>query len=223
MIHAFEKEIASEYGMLEAVLLNHIAFWVEKNEANETNFIEGKYWTYNSAKGFEKLFPYATTKQIRSALDHLKAEGLIETGCFNKEPWDRTLWYTLTEKGKCIFPVGQMDVPCGANGDAPEGTPIPDINADINTDKKRVGAMPRPTLEEVKAYCLERKNNVDPERFINHYTANGWRVGKNPMRDWKAAVRTWEREDKEKSTQVHYGNERTYDDDFFANLEGRSK
>lgn len=51
----------------------------------------------------------------------------------------------------------------------------------------------RPTLEEVASYCEERKNNVDPQRFIDYYTANGWKVGRNPMKDWKAAVRTWER------------------------------
>lgn len=50
-----------------------------------------------------------------------------------------------------------------------------------------------PTLEEVVAYCKERNNSVDPERWLSYYQANGWRVGKNPMKDWKAAVRTWER------------------------------
>ena len=50
-----------------------------------------------------------------------------------------------------------------------------------------------PTLDEIRAYCLERKNAVDPERFFSYYTSNGWRVGKNPMKDWQAAVRTWER------------------------------
>ncbi len=50
-----------------------------------------------------------------------------------------------------------------------------------------------PTLEEVKAYCQERQNGVDAERFIDYYTSNGWLVGKNKMKDWKAAVRTWER------------------------------
>lgn len=49
-----------------------------------------------------------------------------------------------------------------------------------------------PTLEEVKAYCAERKNAVDPQHFLDYYTANGWKVGKNAMKDWKAAVRTWE-------------------------------
>ena len=50
-----------------------------------------------------------------------------------------------------------------------------------------------PTLEEVQAYCNERNNNVDPQHFIDYYTSNGWQVGKNKMKDWKAAVRTWER------------------------------
>lgn len=50
-----------------------------------------------------------------------------------------------------------------------------------------------PTVEEVKAYCEERKNNVNAERFIDYYTANGWKIGKNAMKDWKAAVRTWEK------------------------------
>ena len=54
----------------------------------------------------------------------------------------------------------------------------------------------QPTLEEVTAYCEERGNSVDPQRFIDYYTANGWKVGKNPMKDWRAAVRTWERGDK---------------------------
>lgn len=52
-----------------------------------------------------------------------------------------------------------------------------------------------PTLEEVKAYCAERKNKVDAERFLDYYTANGWvqgRAGK-PVKDWKACIRTWER------------------------------
>lgn len=55
------------------------------------------------------------------------------------------------------------------------------------------GRFVRPTLAQVKAYCEQRDNGIDPEQWIDHYTANGWRVGKNPMRDWQAAVRTWER------------------------------
>ncbi len=50
-----------------------------------------------------------------------------------------------------------------------------------------------PTLKEVTDYCLERKNNINPEKFIDYYTANGWMVGRGRMKDWRAAVRNWER------------------------------
>jgi hypothetical protein len=50
-----------------------------------------------------------------------------------------------------------------------------------------------PTLEEVRAYCAQRGKGVDPEQWFDYYASNGWMVGKNPMRDWKAAVRNWER------------------------------
>jgi len=49
-----------------------------------------------------------------------------------------------------------------------------------------------PSLDEVKAYCLERKNSIDPAVFIDFYAAKGWMVGKSKMKDWRAAVRTWE-------------------------------
>lgn len=50
----------------------------------------------------------------------------------------------------------------------------------------------KPTLEDIRVYCQSRQNSVDPERFWNYYESNGWRVGKSPMKDWKAAVRNWE-------------------------------
>jgi hypothetical protein len=62
-----------------------------------------------------------------------------------------------------------------------------------------------PTLDEVKAYCIERNNNVDAERFIDYYTSNGWKVGKNSMKDWKAAVRTWEKSSKERPVKQSSG------------------
>lgn len=53
-----------------------------------------------------------------------------------------------------------------------------------------------PTVEEVAAYCDERGNNIDPQHFVDYYSARGWMIGKNHMKDWKAAVRTWEKSDK---------------------------
>jgi hypothetical protein len=51
----------------------------------------------------------------------------------------------------------------------------------------------KPSLDEVKAYCKQRGNNVDPARFVSYYESNGWKVGRNKMVDWKAAIHTWEK------------------------------
>lgn len=59
-----------------------------------------------------------------------------------------------------------------------------------------------PALQEVQAYCQERGNKVDPEQFVNFYSAKGWMVGKNKMKDWKACVRTWERNHLTKTNRV---------------------
>lgn len=61
--------------------------------------------------------------------------------------------------------------------------------------------MVKPTLEEIRNYCIERKNNVDPEKWLAHYESNGWLVGKNKMKDWKASVRTWEKNNYESNGQ----------------------
>ena len=65
------------------------------------------------------------------------------------------------------------------------------------THAQRKNFVP-PSLDEVRAYCLERGNGVDPEKFHDFYTSKGWKVGNQSMKDWKAAVRTWEREDRAK-------------------------
>jgi hypothetical protein len=66
-----------------------------------------------------------------------------------------------------------------------------DSDSKNKKDSKNKNFTP-PTLQEVKNYCQERNNSVNPEKWISHYQSNGWKVGKNSMKDWKAAVRTWE-------------------------------
>ena len=57
--------------------------------------------------------------------------------------------------------------------------------------------MTKPTIEEVAAYCIERKNGIDAEHFFDYYESNGWKVGRNAMKCWQAAVRTWEKRTKQ--------------------------
>lgn len=158
MTHNFDTEIATEYGINEAILLNNIYYWVEYNKANEKNFHDGYYWTYSSAKAFSELFPYMSLKQVTYALKKLKKEKLIITGNYNQSTYDRTTWYALTEKGYSICTKGEMHLTKGSNAfdkkdksicqngkmdltkeenrNTQNVQPIPDINTNINTDSK---------------------------------------------------------------------------------------
>ena len=66
-----------------------------------------------------------------------------------------------------------------------------------------------PTEDEVALYCIERRNHVNAQKFVDYYSSNGWKVGRNPMKDWKAAVRTWERSE---ITEKDYQREMEYSD-----------
>ena len=123
--HSFDPHIAKDVGVNAAVLYQNIRFWVEKNEANEKHEYEGRFWMYNSIRAFKKLFIYLSDKQIRTALNRLLDKGYIDKGNFNQIGYDRTLWYCLG---------GHIHLPSGANGKAPKGEPIPDINPDIKPD-----------------------------------------------------------------------------------------
>lgn len=78
----------------------------------------------------------------------------------------------------------------------------------------------KPTIEEVEAYCRERNNGVDVARWFDYYTSNGWKVGKNAMKDWRAAVRTWERSSVAASVSRKYTDE---DEEYWAELARKCK
>ena len=104
--------------------------------------------------------------------------------------------------------VSKMDTECIHNGYIGKDS-IGKVSIDKNSiDKDSKGESVRgekakrfypPSIDEVKQYCEERKNNIDPMAFIDFYSSKGWMIGKNRMKDWKAAVRTWERKRKEQS------------------------
>ena len=76
------------------------------------------------------------------------------------------------------------------------------VNENVNKNiKNKLFIIP--TVPEVKSYCRERKNTVDAERFVDFYASKGWMVGKNKMKDWKAAVRTWEKSSPPRQERPH--------------------
>lgn len=134
MEHSFDINVAKKYGIQAAVLLKNIYFWIEKNRANETNFYDGYYWTYNSKKAFSDLFPYMTERQIDYTLKKLIEEEILVTGNYNKMAYDRTLWYAITKKGYSILQNCEMETTKLLNGNNEIVEPIPDINTNINSN-----------------------------------------------------------------------------------------
>lgn len=167
MEHHFNVELATRYGILEAVLLNHLEFWIRKNEANGTNYYDGNYWTYNSVKALGILFPYASQNKIRNALKRLEEEGLIITGNYNKSAYDRTTWYALTENAKSILQNYKMEVVKKQNQNSKTKKPIPDNKTNNKTDNKHnYGEFENVLLSDEEYEKLKKKFPTDYPRRI---------------------------------------------------------
>lgn len=131
--------------------------------------------------------------------DELKMLGIKDNGA-----------YTLNETEAVWLPNGCQKV-------ATDKISIDKNSIDkssIDTPQKR---FCKPTIEEVQAYCDERNNGVDAQKWFDYYEANGWKVGRNAMKDWKASVRTWERtgtsDDKHKGKYKRTHNYDEYTDE----------
>lgn len=93
------------------------------------------------------------------------------------------------------------------------------VSKDKEKDKKESRRFTPPSLKEVSDYISEKGYKVDPEQFIDFYTAKGWVVGKSPMRDWRAAVRTWaKRDNKQTNNKFNEYEQNTYDYDSLEKL-----
>lgn len=110
MTHSFEVDIATKFGIEAAIILHDLFYWVVKNKANDVNYYDGRYWDYNSTSALKELYPYMKEYTITTTLKRLKEKGIILTGCFNKLPFDRTTWYTLTDAGWSLFKGKEIDV-----------------------------------------------------------------------------------------------------------------
>ena len=103
---------------------------------------------------------------------------------------DRTGAYVSEPCPECIQPVSNLDTQVRLGKDS---IGKDRLEEESEGQKKRKRFTP-PSVEEVRAYCQERNNSIDPDAFVDYYTARGWNYGQGkPVADWKAAVRTWER------------------------------
>lgn len=148
MNHSFNIDIAQKYGIEEAIIIENLQYWILQNQANNTNFHDGYYWTFNSSEAFAKLFPYMSAQKIKRILKKLEDKNVLKTGNYNKAKYDRTKWYAIIDEWviscyklpnpttEAIVQNCTMDSSKMNNGLFKNVPPIPDINPDINPNEK---------------------------------------------------------------------------------------
>lgn len=135
MEHSFNVYIAEKYGVHAAILLNNLEHWIAHNKANNTNYRDGYYWTFNSKRAFAELFPYMNERQIDYALKKLIDDGIIITSKYNTSAYNHTLWYTITKLGYSILQNCEIEETKLCNGLTENVKSMTNINNKyINTD-----------------------------------------------------------------------------------------
>lgn len=157
-------------------------------------FSQAEQQTFSGSLQYLADWTNSTRQGVMKNLKSLLDKGLIEKKDININGVKFCEYCTTELSGvyNKVYRGVQQSLTGGVQQSLHNNINIDNTNNNINNNISGKRFKP-PTVDEVKAYCIERQNNVDAERFIDYYTANGWKVGKNTMKDWKAAVRTWER------------------------------
>lgn len=170
MIYVFDGDIAKEYGVNEAIMITNLQFWIAKNKACEKHFYNGHWWTYNSKAALTKLFPFWSVQTIKTILNHLKEKGVIITGNYNKNAYDKTLWYAFADEEKWLneptIKKLEPDVRL-----VEINRPIPDINTDIIPDNNTPPIIP-PKGEALKQEFKDLWNNKLAKYYSEQYPYN---------------------------------------------------
>ena len=107
MKHSFDAEIANEYGVEIAIMFDMFCFWISKNEANNYNFQDGKYWTFNTYEGLHKMFPYWNVQKIKRILNKMVELDLLVKGNYNEKSMESynlvCIWRSRTKVKKCFI------------------------------------------------------------------------------------------------------------------------
>lgn len=179
MITNFDEQLAIDFDVESAIFIQSLAQWTRRNAANNHNFHEGRYWTYNTYDALTKIFPYWSKKQIERLTLKCINHGLMLKGNFNQKKYDKTCWYSMTDKALMYFPylstliTSQSSDPTPEIGNAtpeiglaiPEHTTTSSINTNTTTSssKSKSKAKPQELMREMIAVYREVfPNNPQP-------------------------------------------------------------
>jgi hypothetical protein len=179
--HSFDPQVAKQYGVTEAVIIQHFQFWILHNKRNKKNLHETRTWTYNSAKALADTFTYLSAKQIYGAICRLVEAGVLLKNNFNDHKYDRTSWYSFADEEFWTNPPEILHFPAAEKGKDQAGQPIPvTLTSDLqDTLPPDSSALPRGAKEEGKK--TEPKKSPEKKQ-----------EDKRPPREhWQPFVDTW--------------------------------
>lgn len=159
MIHSFNTKLAEKYGIEGAILIEHLYWWIHKNECNEEMFKEGRVWCYSTAKGFAKYIPYMNPQKIRRELLRLEELGVILINNFNDSPINKTLWYAFSDAGMKELVALDYDFLKMKNGVFKNEKSEYTIKEDNNNNNKKNNSKELSKKVEVNEEYKEKENN----------------------------------------------------------------
>ncbi len=185
-----DEMLAAEFDIKENIVKKAMVLFQKLKMIEKWD--DGLYYVTNFEKHQELERIEQTKKQVKERVQRHreKKKLLISDG-------DLTRYNTVT---------GQL-----RNGDVTP--PDRDIEKDIDKDCKektykkesKTPVFKKPSIDELQKYCNERKNSIDPQSFYDYYESVGWKIGNKPMKDWKAAIRSWEKKETQNHTTKNSG------------------
>ena len=136
MRYSFDTELAARYGVEEAILLDHIRFWCEKNRSNPDCQQQGRCWMYASAARLAEHFPFWSVPKIRRLLKSLVRQGALLEGRFGRFAFDRTLWYAVSESVLSMFQNRHLQDTNSEHSSDESARAIKDTQKDIQEDSQ---------------------------------------------------------------------------------------
>lgn len=224
-------ELGLNVDIIDLAIFDYIRSFVLSGKCMHVQTDDGLfYWV--SHKNIQEAMPLLGIRTPRGIINRIK--NLIDAGLILRyarcDEFGKTLYafgpnYTKME----FFETPPENLFRGEKNDSGVGKSVQDNNIVLSNDSTSIDnnnictiennpstippIVPQPakrftppTLDEVTAYCESRHNDVNPQRFIAYYESNGWKVGRNPMKDWRAAVRTWEAKEVKRTNTIDYGH-----------------
>jgi DNA-binding Lrp family transcriptional regulator len=208
-IYINQKELCkTDFDLVDGAILDYLYFICNsKNEKIKKQRIDGYTWV-----DYKKILNDIPMMRIKSkgALSR-RVKKMEDTGFIKsierRKNGHKLKYFALTKKSNSLFtqthdPIHENEKPIHLNAypideNEPINTTKDYTNKDYTIKEERALSFFKPTIEEIEYYCIGRYSPIDAELFFDYYESIGWIVGKSPMKDWKATIRTWEKREEE--------------------------